>query len=213
MQNQERTHSTSLLVATHNVGKVAEYAQLLADLPLQLTSLDAEGVTEDVEETGSTFAENARLKALAYAKMTGMWAWADDSGLEVDALNGQPGVYSARYAGPQATDAENNQKLIAALRNVPEDERSARFRCVVAIATPDGQVHTVADSVEGRMVDEPRGTHGFGYDPHFYLPELDLTMAQLTPVEKNRISHRGKASRQGRELLLTLLSQLPDDAG
>ena len=125
-----------LLIATHNTGKVEEYRQLLADLPLTIRSLDDEGIDVDVEETGVTFTENAILKARAYAEMTGLWTWADDSGLEVDALDGRPGVYSARYAGPGASAAERNAKLVRELQARPEAARSARFRCVVALCLP-----------------------------------------------------------------------------
>ena len=128
-----------LLVATHNPGKVREYQTLLADLPLEVTYLDAEGITLEVEETGHTFAENAVLKATTYARASGLWTWADDSGLEVDALDGAPGVYSARYAGPGASDADRYRKLLDALTGVPWARRTARFRCVVALATPAGE--------------------------------------------------------------------------
>ena len=128
-----------LLVATHNPGKVREYREILADLPLEVTYLDAEGITLEVDETGATFAENAILKATTYARLTGLWTWADDSGLVVDALDGAPGVYSARYAGPGATDADRYRKLLDALTGVPWDRRTARFRCTVALATPEGR--------------------------------------------------------------------------
>ena len=138
-----------LLVATHNPGKVREYREILADLPLEVTYLDAEGITLEVDETGATFAENAILKATTYARLTGLWTWADDSGLEVDALGGAPGVYSARYAGPGATDADRYRKLLDALTGVPWDRRTARFRCTVALATPDGEARTVDGTCEG----------------------------------------------------------------
>ncbi len=195
-----------LLVATHNPGKVSEYRELLAGLPLEVTYLDAEGVTLEVDETGATFAENAILKATAYARATGLWTWADDSGLEVDALGGAPGVYSSRYAGPGASDADRYRKLLDALAGVPWDRRTARFRCTVALArhvpgtsevpgTGDGQIHTTEGVCEGIIAFGPAGRNGFGYDPVFYLPELAATMAQLEPEMKNRISHRGRAAR------------------
>ena len=195
-----------LLVATHNAGKVREYRSLLANLPFHVLSLDEAGITHDVEETGATFAENARLKAQTYAALANMWTWADDSGLEVDALDGWPGVYSARFAGEKADDAANNARLIAELHQIAQQSdtlpaRSARFRCVVALATPDGQIYTCEDSVEGEIVDEAAGEHGFGYDPHFYLPAMGCTMAQLPAEIKNQISHRGKAARQAEKLL------------
>ncbi|MEZ4710529.1 MAG: XTP/dITP diphosphatase [Caldilineaceae bacterium] len=201
-----------LLIATHNQGKVREYRGLLVNLPFQVVSLDDVGITHDVEETGVTFIENARLKAETYASMVNMWTWADDSGLEVDALDGRPGVYSARFAGEKAGDAANNAKLIAELRQLAQQSggapsRRARFRCVVALAAPDGQIYTCEDSVEGEIVDEPAGDHGFGYDPHFYMPTMGCTMAQLPADLKNEISHRGKAARQAEKLLRALVGE------
>ena len=190
-----------LLIATHNPGKIREYQTLLADLPLLVTSLRAEGIVDDVEETGETFAANARLKARAYAHQSGLWTWADDSGLEVDALDGRPGVYSARYAGPGATDRDRYQKVLAELQQYPERPRSARFWCVVAIASPDDEIFTAEASVEGEIIAAARGEHGFGYDPIFYLPDLGKTMAELPAEIKNQISHRGKASVAAKALL------------
>lgn len=190
-----------LLIATHNPGKIREYQTLLADLPLLVTSLRAEGIVDDVEETGETFAANARLKARAYAHQSGLWTWADDSGLEVDALDGRPGVYSARYAGPSATDRDRYQKVLAELQQYPERPRSARFWCVVAIASPDDEIFTTEASVEGEIITAARGEHGFGYDPIFYLPDLGKTMAELPAEIKNQISHRGKASVAAKALL------------
>jgi XTP/dITP diphosphohydrolase len=214
-----------LLVATHNPGKVREYRELLADLPLELTYLDPEGITLDVEETGQTFAENARLKAVAYAQMSGLLTWADDSGLEVDALGGAPGVYSARYAGPGASDADRYRKLLDALAGVPWNSRTARFRCTVAIAVPPavlaqlpgatplaetapdfaGPIYLADGAIEGIVAFGPAGDNGFGYDPIFYLPEQGVTLAQLPSEVKNRVSHRGSASQVAREILARLL--------
>jgi len=193
-----------LVIATHNQGKLREYQALLADLPLTVTSLKAEGVTFDVDETGVTFEENAVLKAQAYAKLTDCLTWADDSGLEVDLLEGRPGVYSARYGGPGLTDQQRYQKLLAELQGLPPSSKpwTARFRCVVALALPDGTVKTVTDSVEGVITDEPRGEHGFGYDPIVFLPDFQCTVAELSPAQKNQISHRGKAAAQARQTLL-----------
>jgi XTP/dITP diphosphohydrolase len=198
----------TLLVATHNQGKIREYRSLLADLPLAVTWLDQEGVTFEVEETGSTFGENASLKALQYANLTGLWTWADDSGLEVDALGGAPGVLSARYGGPGLSDRDRYLRLLAALRDLPGAARTARFRCVVAIATPGGPVYTVEGVVEGEIVDQPRGDWGFGYDPVFYLPAQGATMAELPPGVKNRISHRGQAAANAAKLLAVLLDRM-----
>lgn len=198
-----------LLIATHNLGKIREYQALLADLPLLVTSLQAEGITQDVDETGVTFAENAILKATTYAAWSGLWSWADDSGLEVDALAGRPGVYSARYGGPGLSEAERYRKVLVELAEHPRQTWTARFRCVVALAQPNGTVHTVSDTVEGQITDQPRGSYGFGYDPIFYLPEHNATMAELAPALKNQISHRARATTQAKRLLQQLLYNDP----
>jgi XTP/dITP diphosphohydrolase len=195
-----------LLVATHNQGKIREYRALLADLPLEVTWLDEAGVTHEVDETGFTFAENASLKAETYARLTGLWTWADDSGLEVDALGGRPGVYSARYGGPGLTDRDRYLKLLEELRQVPPAQRTARFHCVVALALPGGPVYCAEGSVEGLIVDQPRGLEGFGYDPVFFVPEYGATMAELLPAIKNRISHRALAAAGAAKLLSVLLA-------
>lgn len=192
----ERIHQ--LVVATKNAGKVRELRALLADLEVELATADG---MPDVEETGSTFAENAELKARAAAAWSGQWAVADDSGLEVDALGGKPGVYSNRFAGPNTTETQRNHALLGLLEGVPAEVRTARYRAVVAIAAPDGRVWLSEGTCEGLIVDEPRGTGGFGYDPHFYLPEYGCTMAELDPAVKNRISHRGRALQEARPLL------------
>ena len=197
-----------LLVATHNPGKVREYRELLAGLPLEVTYLDAEGITLEVAETGETFAENAVQKATAYARASGLWTWADDSGLEVDALGGAPGVCSARYAGAGASDADRYRKLLAALAGVPWARRTARFRCTVAIARPEGEVWTTDGVCEGIIAFGPAGANGFGYDPVFYLPEHGATMAQLPAEMKNQISHRGRAARKAAALLAEISSAL-----
>ena len=191
-----------LLVATRNPGKAREYRELLREgLPLTVTYLDAEGLDLEVEESGDTLADNAILKATAYAQASGLLTWADDSGLEVDALDGGPGVHSARYAGPGASDADRRRKLLNALAGVPWERRTARFRCVVALAAPEGAVYTVDGLCEGIIAFGPAGNNGFGYDPVFYLPERGMTMAQLASEEKNRISHRGRAAQQAAQML------------
>ncbi|MCX6049949.1 MAG: XTP/dITP diphosphatase [Chloroflexi bacterium] len=192
-----------LLIATHNPGKIREYQTLLADLPLTVTSLRAEGIEHDVEETGVTFAENAILKAKAYGQLSGLWTWADDSGLEVDALEGRPGVYSARYAGPNTTDQDRYQKLLGELSQLPDQPRTARFRCVIALALSNGEIHTIDDTIEGVISMQPSGEHGFGYDPVFFIPELGKTLAELPAEVKNQISHRGKAAARAKEFLYT----------
>jgi XTP/dITP diphosphohydrolase len=188
----------TLVIATKNAGKLREFRALLAGLPLEpMAALEM----PEVAETGTTFAENAELKARAAAEWSGQWALADDSGLEVDALDGGPGVYSNRFAGENTTEEERNRKLIELLQGVPPERRGARYRAVVAVAAPDGRLWLSEGVCEGRIVDEPRGSHGFGYDPHFFLPEYGCTMAELDPEEKNRISHRARALARARAVL------------
>ncbi len=194
-----------LLVATHNHGKLLEYRKLLQDLPLALTYLDEIGVQEEVAETENTFAANAVLKAQHYANLTGLWTWADDSGLEVDALQGAPGVYSARYAGPGATDQDRYEKLVRELLPHPRPW-IARFQCVVAIARPPAGAETCTGTLEGIITKAPRGSHGFGYDPVFLALDKGRTLAELPTSVKNRISHRGRASRKAKALLTNLLN-------
>jgi len=194
-----------LLIATNNPGKVREYEALLRGLPLTLTCPAQEGIDIRVEETGSTFAENARLKAVAYARASGLLTLADDSGLEVDALGGEPGPRSARYAGPGASDENRYRLLLSGLEGVPWERRTARFRCVIAVATPQGEVRTAEGTCEGIIAFEPKGKHGFGYDPVFYVLEHGQTMAELGPEVKNRISHRARAAEGARRILQELL--------
>jgi XTP/dITP diphosphohydrolase len=197
-----------LLVATNNPGKVREFQALLAGLALEITFPAQEGLVLEVEESGDTFEENARIKAVAYARASGLPTLADDSGLEVDALEGAPGVLSARYAGPDADDADRYRKLLAALKGVPADQRAARFRCTVALALPDGKTHTADGVCEGEIGLAPRGQHGFGYDPVFIVAgSAGQTMAELPEDEKNRISHRVRAVRAMRPLLARVLSE------
>lgn len=184
-----------LLVATYNRGKMAEYAELLQELPIELVSLADLGIELEVEETGTTFAENALLKARTFAEVSGMVTMADDSGLEVDALDGAPGIYSARYGGPDATDEDRYRKLLEEIADVPQAQRTARFRCVIALAWPDGRRAFTEGTIEGKIACSARGEHGFGYDPVFYLPEYRRTMAELPPETKNEISHRAVAAR------------------
>lgn len=196
---------TTLLVATHNPGKAREYAQLLADLPITVTWLDQVGITTSVDETGATFKENALLKARHYAELSRLLTWADDSGLEVDALGGRPGVLSARYGGESLSDRDRYRALLHELTVVPDAARTARFRCVVAIATPDGEAWTVEGAVEGQILHAPRGDNGFGYDPVFLVPQSAKSMAELPPEIKNQISHRAVATRAARQILERLL--------
>ncbi len=195
-----------LLVATHNPGKVREYRALLANLPLSVTWLDEEGITHEVDETADSFAGNATLKAQEYAALSGMWTWADDSGLCVDALDGRPGVLSARYGGLGQSDAQRWARVLDELRDVPREQWTASFRCVVALATPAGELHLAHGRLDGAITDQPRGSHGFGYDPIFFLPSHGCTLAELPPAVKNQISHRAVASNAARALLTTLLA-------
>lgn len=195
-----------LLIATFNQGKLREYESLLHGLDLQLASLRDIGIATTVEETGSTFRENALLKARGYARMTMLWTLADDSGLEVDALNSAPGVYSSRYAGPNATDADNVRLLLERLSDVPPERRTARFRCAIALVAPDGRAWVSYGAREGVISDRPRGTNGFGYDPVFYLPDRGVTMAELPTEEKNRISHRAEAALNLKALFCAIVA-------
>jgi XTP/dITP diphosphohydrolase len=192
-----------LVVASANEGKLREFRALLAGLPFDPVSQSTLGVVAP-EETGTTFLSNALLKARHAAAHTGSAAIADDSGLEVDALGGAPGIYSARYAGVGAGDAANNAKLLAALQGLPMNERRARYRCALAyVDGPQDRSPLTAEGLwEGYILDAPRGSGGFGYDPYFWLPELELTAAELDPAEKNRRSHRGAALRSLREQLV-----------
>jgi XTP/dITP diphosphohydrolase len=183
-----------LLVASNNSGKLEEYRRLLRRLPLEVTNLRQEGIDLAPEETGLTFEENAIIKASAFAQQSGLLTLADDSGLEIDALGGEPGVHSARYQGTgRGEDVLRYTLVLRKLEGIPWQERTARFRCVVAIAMPGEPVKTAHGLVEGIIAFEPQGEHGFGYDPIFFLPEFKCTMAQLPPETKNSISHRAKA--------------------
>ncbi len=182
------------MLATNNKGKIREYRELLSGCGFELVTPAGRGIDIAIAETGETFGENAAIKARAFAAASGLPALADDSGLEVDALDGAPGVLSARYAGEGASDTERNALLLENLRHVPLPRRTARFRCVIAIAEPSGGIHLTDGVIEGLISLAPRGTSGFGYDPIFYLPERHLTIAELEPAEKNRISHRAAAA-------------------
>ncbi len=184
-----------LLIATSNRGKLREVRAILTDIPIELCTLDEfPAITEAVED-GSTFEENAKKKAMHYHRLTGVTTLADDSGLEVDALDGAPGVHSARFAGKQGDDAANNARLVALLSGIPLERRTARFRCVMALANEGRIVDIAHGCVEGLIIDDPAGDQGFGYDPHFFLPDLAQTKAELPLEIKNRLSHRGQALR------------------
>jgi XTP/dITP diphosphohydrolase len=195
-----------LVIATNNRGKLREFQRLLAGSGFELVTPADLGLQWEVEETGSSFEENARLKAADAARAAGLPALADDSGLEVDHLDGRPGIFSARYAGGDLTDGSLNEReqcemILREMQGVPDEQRSARFRCVIAIATPDGATQTVDGVFEGRIGHEIRGEHGFGYDPIFLVRGRDVTSAELPPDEKNAISHRGQAARKALAIL------------
>ncbi len=235
---EEAGRQREILIATGNPAKYREIAAVLADCGLRIAdcglgvrgganskrpgrqqllvwrSLDdlSQAIAAPVED-GATFARNAALKAVHYSRLSGRWALADDSGLEVDALQGAPGVRSARYAAAPAgaaraqVDRANTRKLISELKDVPRERRTARFRCALALADGEQVLATAEGTIEGLIVDEPRGSNGFGYDPHFFVPRLGRTTAELAPEHKNRISHRGQAVQRFREALEAVLAE------
>lgn len=188
--------ANSVLVATHNRGKIVEFQEMFQDLSLDWVGLADVGVTFDVAETGTTFEENAVLKGEAYSAETGLITLADDSGLEVDALDGKPGVYTARYGGPGLTHKERYELLLQNLVGVPWEQRTARFRCVIVVCDRGKLIGTAEGICEGMIATEAAGEGGFGYDPVFFLPDRGKTMAQLPQGEKHKISHRGRAVRR-----------------
>ena len=202
-----------IVLATGNPGKLREMAQVLSGLAIDVIGLKELGDIPEPEETGETFAENARDKALYYARATGRWCLADDSGLQVDALDGAPGVRSARYSRDtvppgsdrKTIDLANNAKLLGALEDVPDEQRTARFRCCLALANAEGVLIETDGTFEGRIARTPAGENGFGYDPLFFTPERNCSAAQLPPQQKNAISHRGQAVRRFAELLADYL--------
>ncbi|MFN8624400.1 MAG: XTP/dITP diphosphatase [Candidatus Binatia bacterium] len=195
-----------LVIATANRGKFREFADLFQDLPLRLRSLTGVRGVPVVTEDGTTYADNALRKALTVARWSGCAALADDSGLEVDALDAAPGVRSARYAGPERDDRANVAKLLAALHEIPAAGRTARFRCVLAVASPDGGTWTVGGTCEGRIAEAPRGSGGFGYDRVFFYPPLGATLAEIPAAAKNAVSHRARACATLRNNLLPFLA-------
>ena len=199
----------TIVLATKNTGKIREFRSLTKTLDVEILPLDVFDLPP-IEETGSTFEENSLIKARTVAEAVGLATIADDSGLEVDALNGRPGIYSARYSGPDATDASNVTKLLAELHDVPMEHRTAAFRCVVTLFDPTAEqgplVHQTTARAEGLIIDERRGQNGFGYDPVFFVSDLGKTFAELEGETKNRLSHRGKAVR----LMITFMKHLFD---
>ncbi|MGD9143086.1 MAG: XTP/dITP diphosphatase [Dehalococcoidia bacterium] len=193
---------TKLLLATNNRGKAREFGYLFRGIPYRLVTMADEGITTEIAETGKTFGENAALKATVLTRESGLLTLADDSGLEVDALGGEPGVLSHRYAGDNATDDDRVNFLLKKLEGVPDEKRTARFLCVIAIAAPDGGVELFSGECPGIIATTPRGENGFGYDPVFYVPELGKTMAEIPAEVKNKISHRARAAEKAREYLV-----------
>jgi len=194
-----------LVIATRNEKKRQEIVELLEGLDVKVRSLSDFPEAPEVIEEGKSFKENAARKAIEVAKFTGMMALADDSGLEVDVLCGEPGLYSARFAGEDQDDEANIQKLLKLMEGVPEEKRKARFRCCVAIAKPEGLVKVVEGTCEGIIGFKSEGNYGFGYDPVFIVPDYNQTFAQLGPDVKNRISHRAKALKKARKILTSLI--------
>ncbi|MGQ9650905.1 MAG: RdgB/HAM1 family non-canonical purine NTP pyrophosphatase [Phycisphaerae bacterium] len=202
-----------ILLATGNAGKAREMKEILSGVGDPISRCvrwrhlqEFTGWPEAIED-GRTFLENAQSKALHYARLSGLWTIADDSGLEVDALGGEPGVRSARYAGEPKSDQANNALLVERLAGVPDDQRTARFRCAVALADGQQVLASAEGAVEGRIIDHPRGTNGFGYDPHFLVVSAGMTAAEMPPEQKHAVSHRGRALRKLAVQLATLLAE------
>lgn len=193
-----------LLLATNNAGKGKEYRSLLEGIPFDLVTPKELGITMAVEETGTSYKINAQLKACALAAQSGLLTLSDDSGIEVDALHGAPGVISARYAGENTSDVERVEYLLNKLKGIPQEKRTARFYCVIAVAQPDGKVDFRDGECKGLITLKPCGANGFGYDPVFYLPEFGKTMAELQADVKNKISHRARAAQKAKLLLLKM---------
>lgn len=190
-----------MIFATGNAGKMKEIRRIMADTSMEILSMKEAGIWPDIQEDGGTYEENALIKARAVAALTDTLVLADDSGLEVDWLDREPGIHSARYMGEDTPYSVKNADIIARLEGVPEEKRTARFVCAIAAVFPDGRELTVRAAIEGRIGYEERGGNGFGYDPIFYVPELHKTTAELTEDEKNQVSHRGRALRLMKEEL------------
>ena len=190
-----------IIFATGNAGKMREIREIMADMPVEVVSMKEAGILADIEENGTTFVENAKIKATEIAKQTKDIVLADDSGLEVDYLNKEPGVYSARYLGEDTPYEVKNQAILDRLSGVPKEKRTARFVCAIAAALPDGKVLTTQATIEGYIGEKPAGENGFGYDPIFMVEEYQCSTAELSEEQKNEISHRGKALRKMKALL------------
>ncbi|MEP9409947.1 MAG: XTP/dITP diphosphatase [Candidatus Brocadia sp.] len=202
-------HAKTILVATQNEKKMAEIREILKDVPgIILRGPEDFPFLPEIEEDGATFQENAIKKATILATVCNTWAMADDSGLEIDALNRRPGVHSCRYAGPNATDEKNIEKVLSELKGVPKERRTARFVCSVALSGPHGLFFVVEGRCEGFITEEPKGKYGFGYDPIFYVPDYHQTFAELNPSIKNRISHRANALKLFKERIRPLVQRI-----
>ena len=201
-KNYNENNTPKIIFATGNKGKLQEIEMILADTPFKVLSLEDISFFGEIVEDGATFEENAIIKAKTICERTGEIVLADDSGLVIDYLNGEPGIYSARYLGENTSYRIKNANLIERLSNVPDEKRTARFVCAIAAAFPDGEILTRSACIEGRIGYEERGDGGFGYDPIFFIPEYNCTTAQLSAEQKNLISHRGKALRAMKEILL-----------
>jgi XTP/dITP diphosphohydrolase len=197
-----------VIIATKNPGKAREFEQIFTPRGVMVRTLLDFPEIEDVEETGSTFEENATLKAEAVSKQLNKMVIGDDSGLVVDALEGRPGIYSARYSGEQKDDQKNLEKVLSELAGIPKEDRSARFYCALAVAIPNGKTVTVSGTCEGIILEEPKGTNGFGYDPIFFVPEKGVAMAELSGDEKNEISHRANALKKLDVILDTIIGKV-----
>lgn len=198
----------NIIFATGNEGKMKEIREILGDLPVNIYSMKEMGIQVEIQEDGETFEENARLKASAVAAYTDAIVLADDSGLEIDYLNKEPGVYSARYMGEDTSYEIKNQNLLERLEGVEQEKRTARFVCVIAAALPDGRLLTTKGTMEGYIGTKPEGNHGFGYDPIFYLPQYGCSTAMLNMEQKNKVSHRGKALRAMKKELMKIYENI-----